>query len=594
MVKRFLVTTALEETWPEETVPVLFLGEWCRLYDRKSVWEKLDAVVAPYHWDDRKKLHQDYFYIQSLYEGLLVELAEKLNTLHHVNYTIRYWRIIIGPWLGYFVQMLYDRWAMLRQVVSDYNIVGVRVVQQGEYSHIPNDMSDFNQLYIGDAWNEMIYGQILEWLNIPIEYVSGKDNSVTHASKVSESNNSRGLHGVRRMLINFFTNLSLFARNNDFFLIASCIPPKQELLFQLKLGQFPNLWRTVATPSIPINHNLRQWSLSKNENANDFISLVRAMIPRHIPMAYLEGYKELLAITEHLPWPKTPKAIFTSVSYFSDEVFKIWAANKVDGFTPLVIGQNGGNYGSALWIFYEDHLLAISDCFITWGWSRQADGHCKAIGNFKVFSKKQNFDPEGFALLVEVSIPRYSYWMYSIPLAGQHLEYLEEQYRFVQALPKYLQDQVLVRLYSYKYGWCDKERFQERFPEIRFDAGQPMVSLIEKSRLYIGTYNATTYLESMSLNIPTIIFWNPKYWELRDSAIPYFERLKSVGIFHETPESAAKQMTAVWDDVSSWWDSQAVQSVRKEFCDRYTHILDKPLESMEKLFTELSEYNADE
>jgi hypothetical protein len=34
-----LVTTALEETWPDDNQPVLFLGEWCRLYSKKPLWE---------------------------------------------------------------------------------------------------------------------------------------------------------------------------------------------------------------------------------------------------------------------------------------------------------------------------------------------------------------------------------------------------------------------------------------------------------------------------------------------------------------------------------------------------------------------------
>ena len=52
MVARRLVLTADEHTWPKENKePVLFLGEWCKRYSRKAVWQKLDAEVAPYHWD---------------------------------------------------------------------------------------------------------------------------------------------------------------------------------------------------------------------------------------------------------------------------------------------------------------------------------------------------------------------------------------------------------------------------------------------------------------------------------------------------------------------------------------------------------------
>jgi putative transferase (TIGR04331 family) len=84
------------------------------------------------------------------------------------------------------------------------------------------------------------------------------------------------------------------------------------------------------------------------------------------------------------------------------------------------------------------------------------------------------------------------------------------------------------------------------------------------------------------------MFWNPKHWELRESALPYFEKLKSVGIFHETPECAARQMAAVWHDVPRWWHSDEVQAVRREFCERYAHIPEKPLDVMATLFRSIA------
>jgi putative transferase (TIGR04331 family) len=55
-----------------------------------------------------------------------------------------------------------------------------------------------------------------------------------------------------------------------------------------------------------------------------------------------------------------------------------------------------------------------------------------------------------------------------------------------------------------------------------------------------------------------------------------------VGIFHESPESAAKQVAKVWDDVDAWWDNQDVVSVRKEFCMRYADLADDLLKRIEK------------
>jgi putative transferase (TIGR04331 family) len=457
------------------------------------------------------------------------------------------------------------------------------VIREGGYRFVPNDMADFESLYVTDAWNEMIYGQLLAFMTVPIKYVEAVIHRSNKPKKSCDGQIKRSLH---KLVDN---TLNRFVRNDECFFISSYLPIKQALCLQFRLAQLPKFWHSTALPKITSDTNKRKWDKIAPENIDDFSEVVRYMIPRHIPLAYLEGYHKLLTLTEKLPWPKQPKVIFTSNSYNSDDVFKVWTAEKVEMGSKLIIGQHGGYFGMGRWCFAEDHQLAISDRFITWGWAEPEKLKVFPVGNIKGLGKSVKCSKGGLALLVQVVHPRYSYWMYGTPISGQWLDYFEDQYRFANALPSKHQDQLLVRLYAQDYGWCQKQRWLDRFPKINIDDGiKSMESLIKESRLYISTYNATTYLESMSLNIPTIIFWNPKYWELRDSAVPYFEKLKSVGIFHETPESAAKQMSVVWDDVAGWWEDQAVQAVRKEFCDRYARIPEKPLKMMENLFREVA------
>lgn len=581
-MKRFLVTTALEETWRDDQ-PVLFLGEWCRRYDRKEKWQGLAAEVVPYHWDDRKKLHQDYLYLQNVYEELLAGLSVQLNALHGVDHSIRYWRILVGPWLGYFIQMLFDRWTMLRHAIAGFDIEGTRVVSGEQSSLVPNDTEGFLALCITDAWNEAICGELLEWMGVPIEPVAG------HAADDESLSRSAYRIGLKRRLKRALARAAsgifgMLGSEREYFFITSYLPIKQDLLLQWRLGQIPKLWHSVKSPAAVANQAARRQQAVIPGDVNDFPAIARTMALRHIPTAYREGYRSLLAVTQKLPWPRQPKAIFTSNSWASDDVFKAWAADKAEGGAPLLIGQHGGSYGIALWGFTEDHQIAIADRFLTWGWTQADQRKVVPVGNFKGFGKAQTTDKHGVALMVEMVMPRTSHHMYSVPVAHQWLGYFEDQCRFVQALPQHLRDQLLVRLYTIDYGQCQRQRWQDRFPSIRLDEGlQPMAKLIARSRLYISTYNATTYLETMSLNIPTIMFWNPEHWELRASAVLAFEKLKAAGIFHETPESAARQMADVWDDVDGWWQSDAIQIVRREFCERYANVPVRPLDRMEDL-----------
>ena len=90
------------------------------------------------------------------------------------------------------------------------------------------------------------------------------------------------------------------------------------------------------------------------------------------------------------------------------------------------------------------------------------------------------------------------------------------------------------------------------------------------------------------MNVPTIMFWNPRHWELRASAVPLFESLKTVGIFHETPESAVQQMTQVWDDVAGWWESEIVQVARQQFCHCYSRVTARPIEELAEVLRQVA------
>lgn len=590
MVSRFLVTTALEETWPVEDQPTVFLGEWCCLHGRRIEWKKRDVIVAPYHWDNRKKIKQDYDYLKILHEELLVDLAKELNTFHCINKSIRYWRIIIGPWLGYFIQMLFDRSEMLSQVVKNYDISGVRIIESSGNHMIPNDMDEFRSMYTNDVWNESIYGEILDWMRFPTHKIYKINVSHIYENKKSFVVNRR--KKIYAKIGNYISEI--FSRHNDYFFISTYLGFKREIYLQMRLGQIPKKWTNKPVPRVLSESEKRKWTLPMSGSGTDFSSLARKLLPKHIPIAYLEGYQSLVNLTLNLTWPKTPKAIFTSNSYSNDDVFKAWAAEKVECGIPLVIGQHGGNYGMSLWNFTEEHQIAISDHFLTWGWSTPKEQNkIIPIGMFKAPLKKVITMTTGNAVLIEMTLPRYSYDMYSVPVAaGQWLEYHEEQIRFVRALSDRLQEQLVIRLFLEDYGYEQKKRWKENFPRIMLDDGdKPLSLLIKKSRLIISTYNATTYIESISQNIPTLIFWNPNHWELRQSANPIIEKLKSVGIYHENPESAAHFMETIWDDIFKWWNSELVQLVRQEFCSVYAKKPEQTMKKLVNLFSELGNTN---
>tara|TARA_Y100000748_G_scaffold304134_1_gene311992 strand:+ start:977 stop:2737 length:1761 start_codon:yes stop_codon:yes gene_type:complete len=581
---RYLVTTALEETWPKVDADILFLGEWCKRHSRKHEWMRLNSTCCKYHWDDRNKLLEDYKYIQSLYEKIISDLSIHLNEMHSVNYSIRYWRIIIGPWLNYFLGILFDRWQTLNNVAISGERLHCYILDRKYGEIIPRDMVDFNNLYCDDDWNEAIYSQLLE------TYFFKSFNLIKIKHEKIESqleDNPTLISKIKDKVLKFLDYSKTILNSRSLYVIQG-LSKITNLCLQFKLGQIPRFWKSYAFDSIKPDKSMRNWSISSDIDSCAFERIARDMVIEHIPTLYLEGYSMAIAKIKSIGLPKHPKLIFTTNGYSSDEFFKFWCAEATELRAPLVIAQHGGHYGSGLFSATEEHEIKISDKYLTWGWEASQSKKTIAFGNISELTSPIKYDPTGKALIVGCGIPRYSYRMFAIPVANQWLDYFQEQSLFVDALNSNVFDQLLLRLYVKDYGWDMESRWRERHPKIKIDKGQKSIrNLISETRIYIATYNATTYLESLLWNVPTIIFWNPRHWELRPEAMESYELLKSVGIFHESPDSAAAKINEVWEDVDLWWKSDTVQAARVQFCHKFSRPIHNKEEKLSEIFSML-------
>jgi len=339
MKKYFLVTTALENTWPEdESEPTLFLGEWCRLYSRKERWEMMNVEVLPYHWDDRKKLFNDYQYLRALNERILESLANSLNQYHQVNYSLRYWRIVVGPWLMMVLPVLYDRWECIRLAVSTYEINKTYITDKISEDVTPVSMEHFSSIIMSDEWNHLMYAKVLDFM---------KFKRATKKKLINYDLCIAGSSCSKKSNINLFkkvisSTFSLMARNNEYFFIDTYLKKSDVVRLCLKLKQFPGMYQDEGYSS---SCQIEMERLSMLEGFfpdNEFEGFVKKVLPLHMPIAYFEGYNQLIGEVKKKYWPSNSKVIWTSNSFYMNEHFKVWSAYKVEKGSSLVIGQHEG------------------------------------------------------------------------------------------------------------------------------------------------------------------------------------------------------------------------------------------------------------
>jgi putative transferase (TIGR04331 family) len=557
-----LVTTGLLETLPEDqSEQVLFLGEWCKLYKHKNIYESYTHTTLPYHWDDRQKLYEDTKYIDTIYERYLIQFQQQLNVIHNVDFSIGYWRIIIGPWLRYFIEILYDRYLSIEEA-SKNDIDYTMVINIDEADMIPLDMSQFNSFYIDDSWNHYIYSAIAPFFKIQVK---SKTLPLHSKKTILEKKQS-----IKEKIKN---SLFLLNKLNSIHFFSSYIKYPNLLWLQIRLCQFPALGGTVRiSENYTYSKTLRD-SIVLPEHHSLFEEILNTLIKKQLPIIYLEGY-EIFRTKVLEKYPKRAKIIFTANAHSSDEPFKFWTAEKKEYGAKYIISQHGGHMGTGLFASHEDHQIKSSDKFFSWGWNNHKYPNILPSSTINI---NQNilYNPQGDIIMPLMALPRYSYHIMTMPIAGQILKYFNDQINFLQLLPSNIQKTIKLRTHPNDYRWQVKQRFLDKGFKNQIDNDdnlkKPFHSRLSGCRLCIATYNATTYLETFAANFPTLLFWNPMHWELRDEAKPYFDLLHEAGILHYTPESLSAKLTEIYEDPMSWWNQQNIQAVKNHFCSQFAN-----------------------
>jgi putative transferase (TIGR04331 family) len=564
----FLVTTADQRFWkPGERI--LFLGEWCRLHGERAAWSGLDAEVLPYHWDDRDRFARDYESGRRAFARYLPALAARLNAIHGVNHTVRYWHTVVGWWLTYFVDIVLDRYQSVCGARDSGKVTNTWIEDSEAGAWTPQDFPAFHHWFVHDPYNQHLYGALIRFDGrVAFDLVKVGPPDETPAPQQFESP-ARWKRALKSLLWAYARAIP--SRWNGAVCVESHLSQKDLVRLQWQLAQWPSPSSRLTSPGAYPYDPDRRVELQMSCGRTPFERALEQLIPQQIPRLYVEGYAE--ARDQALAtFPSHPKAILTANAYSSHESFKLWAAEKVEEGARLAIWQHGGTYGMARWSSNEQHELAVCDRFFSWGWTQERDGKIAPVclGRLNDLHKTLKPDPAGCLLWVAFSAPRYSYLLYSSPTGPQVLDHLEDQRRFLAALCPEARRLLQLRLYMHDYGWHEQERWAEWAPDLKTSRGEStMYGQLTRSRLMIATYNSTTYLETFAAGYPTVMFWDPEQWELRPDAEPWFDLLKNARIYHETPESAAALVSEIWENPDRWWQSAPVREARAQFSERF-------------------------
>ena len=564
----FLATTAIEEFW-DRGEEIIFLGEWCKLFNRKEEWMLMKYEEAPFLWDNADVIIGGIKYCDKVYEKKLIEIAKLLNEYHGINKDTHYYRIVLGNWLICFIHQFYDKYLTLKKVFEKYPDAQTYLLDEEQY-YIPVEYGDYLQHLCSDKYALQLYSQILTSLGYNFErrYLS---QPIEQLLCYSPNSNLSGTYRAFDLFLKVSSLISLFLYKKTVTITAPYfsynLPEKYfRMLFESRFRCIADDMHCKLNLKFNIDQRIRKQKLSLD--GDEFEAVLSNVVLSNMPIIFLEGFASLRTSVMKLPI-RNSKAFFTASALGRNYIFKFFVAEHYRK-VKLLNGQHGGGYGIDFVNTIEKYEESVVDIFYTAGWKKRGE-NTVPLAVPKFFSKEGSKDISSDMVLFTINeMPRYIYRLQLSPLGSN---YVFETLNQILAFLKYFQkrNKLLIRTCPLKlYGWDTNERISDNFNDCFFDdLSRPFDQMLRKARVFLTSGAHTTYLEALAANKPTVIFLSDKVVRFRPDAQPYFERLQDVNILHYSPISAAEHLNAVYDDVDEWWQNVEVQDVRKSFVEKY-------------------------
>lgn len=544
----------------------LYLGEW--VFTEEGIDLGKNSTVNQYHWNDIKKFNSDSEYIKVLQKKYFKFLYKKLNLIHGLKKSERFWKIVIGPWLNYFIEVLFDRWESINNIINQ-EIDSVNISANCHENFIPYEFNDFLISLNSHEVNHNLFSEIIKFRNRRGQL------KIQNYKYINLNHNKKNLNRFikksfkHKLIKHLKFNFTYFIKKNKFLFISSGFSAKNTFKLKYLLGDFPypDLEETFSIDSKEYNCDMRE-KIKKLDNDTLFEEFISEMIVKYLPFFYLENFAVARQKADTLVLPIDPKIIFISAGFSQHDSFRLYIANKIEGKCKLLIGQHGGNYGSAKIHSIEDFEIDVSDYFITWGWikNKKTIPLSKLWNNFTI--KNKNLNCKKKILFADNEIGPYSSTIRSLENSSQNTDLIKRSIKIIKKIENY-ENRVDIKLYPKTNYWNQKNIWKSFLPNIRFIEKIENKKIYKNYKLFISCTNTTFFLETLFHNLPTVIYFDQNISQLRDSAKSYFEILENVKILHYDYQGASNHINQVYNNAEDWWFKPDVQKARELFCLKF-------------------------
>ena len=544
--------------------------------------------TVPYLRQNRKDLIDNADIVNKKYKQYYRLLSKGFNKIHNTDYKEIFWRKILGIFLIRYITLLYEMYQSCDKHFNPDKFL-FNILSKDSFI-VPNTNEDFlhnfKHTHLGQ---EQLFSIFID------TFYRGRENkqitNFVHSSNKT-GQNSTALKWDKLSLLYYLSNKSKITFNRLLRLILQKFRKpevgimgshfRSQFLDELAVrsrGKINEINWENFIPEYDVNNynfekreSLTKFLIKNNGSNDDFDRYFFSSIQYCLPKIYIENFQITYDhITNQLQ--NYPKLRFvTSEAWIADTFMSFsLACMKNNGIQHI---NNEHNFISHIILKTDIALIAeLSDYFVTLGWyDKKIPNIIKGASlydwgyDYKNSIKKHKILFINYPAFVNAHQYKPAYHT-TAENSTFYFQFLKD---FFNELNPNIISEMVFRDYpdSIKKNWM---LYDDNFlyKDYKFKKYDSLVSnakeSIGKSYLVIISAISTTWLESLIMNRPTIIFWNKKSFFIRKKYKDFFDELIDVGICQTDPVQAAKFVEEISENPVDWWRNENVQKAKNNF-----------------------------
>lgn len=506
-------------------------------------------------------------------------LYKQLSKKSNFKFSKEEYELIFYQFIISFTYMIIDRKLMIDEFFLNKKIkkFTANEIYQNKDEFICNSTIDFLNIIQTDQFNNFLVLEILKKnkkLNIEIK----KNN--TRKIKIKRFNNN--FFSKFRNLIQIY--LSKVSYNLNKIVFETFYYSKIKFIKNcLRFGIFPykvsKLFFLNFNSDFDVKKREKLKNYLKSAKLSELEKVVGDLLLDLIPKNYLENFNQVIS---HLNSYSKKKKIITSISFYHNEIFRMFLVFAKRNKTKIIQCDHGGGF-SFRNVPNPYIQKKIFDNFAVWG----KHTHGKALP----YKKKIFINPTLPSLDINLSNNNKNYLSIlfyetrKFVIEYDALQSFENQNKSLndlilisKKLPKEISKKIVFRSLR-DYGLESENRFYENVLNSKknrknFEISKSFEKTLKHSKLIVCNFPSTAFSEALSFNIPTLLFCNEKEILLDKRSRNFLIKMKKNKMSFDDTTKLKEHIKNIWANPNGWWEKKDIQNLRTDYLRSYFNVID--------------------